>query len=709
MKQIFNPRPIFAAFVCLILGIVATTNIILSCSIINIIVLVFACIILIGLGVILVFNMFKQSLSRLRLLVVAFSFIALIIGSVIGTIVITQPIKEYSGEVSISGTVSTIKEYSNAKIYYLENVKINDNSSSGELELIVFNKGKDINIKVGNKVKCVADISTIDKSNKNLYLLANNVIYKATTQISNLTYDNSMNFKYWIKNKIKDNMNKHMNSGNADISYSIIFGEKENMNNDTYKVFSYSGIAHILAVSGLHIGFLVTMLLLLFKVFRFNRHLSNGIIISILIFYASLCNYTPSVTRAVIMSIILILAKTFNRQYDGLNSISMAGLIILLVNPLSIYLVGFQLSFLCVFSIMVFASPITKLLTSIKCPYKLANSMAVSLSVNIGVACVMLQNFKQVSLISVLSNMVILPIFSVCFCTMFLVLFLGLIFPFVNYVLIIPNVLLHFIKLLANFFCNINIVNFEVMHFSYVLVALGIIASYVYHFALVKISIRRWICVVTAIVIIASGFLINIPQKFNYNYVMVNVDSTGDYAFITNKDTRVLIVNDMYNSADIIEDLNEIKVNHIDYIVVNKYSVKQKDMINELISKYKIKVMYVDSRMENIIYNSFSRNIFVRVISDDNNTFTINDINFKIVGGLDENLGVIANYNNTSILILNNNANNSKLKLYLDDNIYDYVITTKGTDFKDLQAKTIINRNNISEFEFKNLLDNVKA
>ena len=286
---------------------------------------------------------------------------------------------------------------------------------------------------------------------------------------------------------------------------------------------------------------------------------------------------------------------------------------------------------------------------------------------------------------------------------------MGLIFPFVNYVLIIPNVLLHFIKLLANFFCNINIVNFEVMHFSYVLVALGIIASYIYHFALVKISIRRWICVVTAIVIIASGFLINIPQKFNYNYVMVNVDSTGDYAFITNKDTRVLIVNDMYNSADIIEDLNEIKVNHIDYIVVNKYSVKQKDMINELISKYKIKVMYVDSRMENIIYNSFSRNIFVRVISDDNNTFTINDINFKIVGGLDENLGVIANYNDTSILILNNNANNSKLNLYLDDNIYDYVITTKGTDFKDLQAKTIINRNNISEFEFKNLLDNVKA
>lgn len=58
----------------------------------------------------------------------------------------------------------------------------------------------------------------------------------------------------------KNNLDKFLNRTNASVAYSVLFGEKENMSASTYDVFKFSGLAHILAVSGLHVGFLVAML-----------------------------------------------------------------------------------------------------------------------------------------------------------------------------------------------------------------------------------------------------------------------------------------------------------------------------------------------------------------------------------------------------------------------------------------------------------------
>lgn len=702
MKQLFNPRPIFVGFISLILGIVATVNLVINNSIINIIVFVFACLVLTGLVVALVLGVTKFKFPKIKILVLVFGIICLAFGGIIGSAVITKPVTQYSGEVNVSGRVTNIKIYNSVYVLQLDKVKIEDTKTSFDLELVVFARGNNFNIVTGNTITGSVDISTILNSSQNMYYIANNLRYKATSNLEQISSDNSVGWKYVIKHKVKDNLEKFLNPTNADIAYSIIFGEKENMSNDTYKVFSYSGIAHILAVSGLHIGFLVTMLLLIFKLFKFNQHISNGVMIAILFCYASLCDFTPSVTRAIIMSIVLIIAKTYSFQYDGLNSISVAGLSILLFSPLSIYLVGFQLSFLCVFSILVFANSFTNQFVKMKVPKKIANSVAISLAVNIGVACVMLQNFKQLSLISILSNMVVLPIFSICFSTMFLVLFLGLLIPVVNYLLIVPNVLLHFIRLIANVFCDINIVNFEVMHFSYILVVMALIASYIYHFALTKISIRRIICITTAVVIIAVTFAINIPLHFKNDYCMVGVDSVGNYACIINNDKRTLIINDLYNSEDIIEDLNNARINHIDNLVISKYSVKQKSMVNELVSKYNIKVLYVDNYLENSIYSSFSKNVFVKTISENIN---VDNINIQFLNSVNDNFGVQVDFGNYKLLILNTNVTLSKINLYVDKSHYDYIILSKSLNLDDdIDCDCIINRNNIDNYKDKNIL-----
>ena len=111
MRQLFNPRPIFVGFISLILGIVATVNLVINNSIINIIVFVFACLVLTGLVIALVFGVTKFKFPKIKILVLVFGIVCLAFGGIIGSAVITKPVTQYSGEVNVSGRVTNIKTY----------------------------------------------------------------------------------------------------------------------------------------------------------------------------------------------------------------------------------------------------------------------------------------------------------------------------------------------------------------------------------------------------------------------------------------------------------------------------------------------------------------------------------------------------------------------------------------------------------------------
>ena len=125
---------------------------------------------------------------------------------------------------------------------------------------------------------------------------------------------------------------------------AFILGDRSGLSKEVYSVFKYTGTVHILAISGLHIGIIIFLLLVLRE---------SGLF---LLFYSFVTGLRPSVIRAVIMGTTFLLSFLVKKEYHVYNSLGLAAIIILAIWPWQVFDVGFQLSFLSVLSI-IFLSP----------------------------------------------------------------------------------------------------------------------------------------------------------------------------------------------------------------------------------------------------------------------------------------------------------------------------------------------------------------
>jgi competence protein ComEC len=142
---------------------------------------------------------------------------------------------------------------------------------------------------------------------------------------------------------------------------ALSLGWREDLDDDTRQRFQRSGAMHVLAVSGLHTGILMSVLWLLLTGFglwkpfyeeRLKNVLLYGALCALLWFYAALTGWTPSVVRSVVMVCIASLAVLLHRPATSLNSVALAALLILTVRPYDLFSLSFQLSFAAVTAIV---------------------------------------------------------------------------------------------------------------------------------------------------------------------------------------------------------------------------------------------------------------------------------------------------------------------------------------------------------------------
>ena len=131
----------------------------------------------------------------------------------------------------------------------------------------------------------------------------------------------------------------------------LLLADRGEIQSQTKTYFINAGVVHVLAVSGLHVGFIVLIVLTLLT--RFNIFVRYVFTIFAVIFFMILTNGPPSVVRASIMAIILIVSILSNRQYNALNSLALAAFIILIFDPAQLFQPGFELSFSAVLSIII--------------------------------------------------------------------------------------------------------------------------------------------------------------------------------------------------------------------------------------------------------------------------------------------------------------------------------------------------------------------
>ncbi len=188
---------------------------------------------------------------------------------------------------------------------------------------------------------------------------------------------------------------------------AIGVGQQQKLSNEIRGSFSRAGVSHLLAVSGLHVGLVFGFVIVIMYVLGMSRSVSLTIAILAMCAYAFLVGWRPSCVRAMVMLGAGTLSVTLGRGRHYYHCLAMAALAILLVDPVALFSVGFQLSFLSVFSLLHFLPVLDKWLEFL--PERLRGPLSVTLAAQIGVNPLIAKYFHQVSVIAPLANLVIVP------------------------------------------------------------------------------------------------------------------------------------------------------------------------------------------------------------------------------------------------------------------------------------------------------------
>ncbi len=211
---------------------------------------------------------------------------------------------------------------------------------------------------------------------------------------------------------------------------AMLTGERSGIAEEDQIVMSEVGLTHLFAVSGLHCSFLLTLLGLLLP--KSRQRLFAAITIAVLLFYMMLAGMTPSVVRSCVMLIFLLLAPIFHRERDGLTSWSAALFVLLLANPYAAASVSLQLSFAATGGLLFCAQPLNRWLMCL--PVKgiwqhIWRFVAAHISATLGALVFTVPltavYFNILTLVSPLSNLLVLPAVSWAFMLSFLLLPLG--------------------------------------------------------------------------------------------------------------------------------------------------------------------------------------------------------------------------------------------------------------------------------------------
>ncbi|MEG0767576.1 MAG: ComEC/Rec2 family competence protein, partial [Clostridia bacterium] len=175
--------------------------------------------------------------------------------------------------------------------------------------------------------------------------------------------------------------------------------------------FRESGVSHLLAVSGLHVGFLFGMLQLLLRPFAWKPWQRTALLSGMLMVYAMLTGLTPSVLRASLMLILLEGSHAVGRQSDPITLLAAAAGMILFFRPLDLFSLSFQLSFGAILGIIVLGGTLQRLMPEMRGVTKWLSSMLIMTgSAQAGTTMSVLRAFGALPMIGWVINLVAIPL-----------------------------------------------------------------------------------------------------------------------------------------------------------------------------------------------------------------------------------------------------------------------------------------------------------
>ena len=296
---------------------------------------------------------------------------------------------------SIKGVIKDKKEKEKYNEYTIDKFLVRDYNKNNNILI-----GDILNTK--GKYKSL-DNMIFDDFNYGRYIKSiglDGIIYMESYDIvgQNFLYKNIGRLKMYISDT-----SRYLYKKNSDFINSILLGQRENLSKEQNDIFQRSGTSHIIAISGLHTGILCAIIsFLIGGINKFYKLLILFIIINI---YMLMVGASPSIVRSIYFITILYLSIFLDKKVDGISTLSIVGIFLVINNPYIIYNTSFQLSFLATLSIIYFYSYINRILK--------ISIISLTISANILTLPIIYYNFKGISIISIIGNLIVVPFIGI--------------------------------------------------------------------------------------------------------------------------------------------------------------------------------------------------------------------------------------------------------------------------------------------------------
>jgi len=309
--------------------------------------------------------------------------------------------------------------------YIAEIETINGKSVFGDILLNISKDSSLLNFQVDDKIEIFGSLQELYRPlnphqfDYKTYLENHQIyaqIYSKAEFVSILSTEKNSIYGYadYFRQAINKGLQKYNYSASElAVINALLLGQRQDIGKELYADYVNAGAIHILAISGLHIGIILFLLKWLFKpllLIKHGRYITAIIILFILWSYAVVAGLSPSILRAVTMFSVITVGMYLKRPYNIYNTLAISAFILLIWNPMILFEIGFQLSYLAVIGIVaVHPLLFERLKTPYSFPNKIITLMTVSLAAQLGIFPLSIFYFHQFPGLFLLTNVVVIP------------------------------------------------------------------------------------------------------------------------------------------------------------------------------------------------------------------------------------------------------------------------------------------------------------
>ncbi|MEG0509026.1 MAG: DNA internalization-related competence protein ComEC/Rec2 [Eubacterium sp.] len=525
-------------------------------------------------------------------------------------------------ECQIEGVISEITLKENGGIRFQLELKSVDNTKiSGKIEGTIGDN--QVDLKIRNQV-CFKGKITAPAGRRNpggfdyaLYLKAQGVsgqVFLKNSKILEIVGEEKTGSIDKIHQVLAKTCDTFLKSDESGLVKGLLFGSKD-VTREVKDNFRNAGVSHILAVSGLHVGYVYALVLFVLGFFKVKKKSQIFFLVPFLLFYVALTGFSPTVIRAAVMLSVLVLGQGIEEEYDGVNGLCLATLCILMIKPIQLFMAGFQLSFCAVLGILLFYKPLMRLYEkNIRKPGMIISSLCITICSTIGTLPASLYHFHTINFISLASNLLIVPLAGVLLVMSFVGIPIITFFPIMGNILGLPLAFLADGMLaLTEFFSQFHFLLIQRGGLSLLEMALLFILSFLVsgYFNFRKKNIRRFIIITISMICILLGVGNLIPRQLTVTFLDVGqgdsaliqtpkggaylIDGGGFYTYGTDqKKERTLISEQVLLPA-----LYAKNIMHLDGVFITHNHVDHSQGIEEILSKIPVDRLFVNTKYNN--------------------------------------------------------------------------------------------------------------